>query len=212
MIEVNIRNYAIMASGQGSNALALIKKGLDLGRPPQFVIINKADSPLFELAKEQGIKVYSILSSPKGIDLDFEARVLNLCETHQVDWLFLAGFLKILSSSFINHFQQLGFSQIVNIHPSLLPKYPGLGGYKLAFTNNDNEFGHTIHLVTEGVDEGPVIYQKVIAREENWNFEEFTTVGKKSENKSYGLVLESLLKNGLSWDGQKAELTWELNI
>jgi phosphoribosylglycinamide formyltransferase-1 len=209
---LEVKNYGILASGQGSNALSLIVKGLEFGRPPQFVILNRDNSPLIDKAEKLGIKTYFLESTLKGEDLDFEARVLNLCQVHQVDWLFLAGFLKILSGPFIDHFNYVGFSQILNIHPSLLPKYPGLGGYKKAYKNNDPEFGHTIHLVTKGVDEGPILLQKVIPTNLSWSLEDMVTIGKKIENKSYALVLETLLKNGLSWDGKQAQLTWVLDV
>ena len=209
---LEVKNYGILASGQGSNALSLIVKGLEFGRPPQFVILNRDNSPLIEKAENLGIKTYFLESTLKGEDLDFEARVLNLCQVHQVDWLFLAGFLKILSGPFIDHFNNVGFSQILNIHPSLLPKYPGLGGYKKAYKNNDPEFGHTIHLVTKGTDEGPILLQKVIPTNSNWSLEDMVAVGKKIENNSYALVLETLLKNGLSWDGKQAQLTWVIDV
>ena len=136
-----VSKYAILASGQGTNALSLTRTGIELGHPPQLIIVNREDSPLLEEGKKLGIPTYFIKSSVKGVDQDFENRVLNLCHQYQVNWLFLAGFLKILSGAFLNEFNYGEFNQVINIHPSLLPKYPGLGGYKKAFTNKDIEFG-----------------------------------------------------------------------
>lgn len=208
MVQSKVNHYGILASGVGTNALSLINTGLMNGCPPRFVICNKEESPLLTKAKEIGIPTYFIPSSVKGIDKDFENRVLNLCQTHNVDWLFLAGFLKILSSAFLQEFNFHGFNQVVNIHPSLLPKYPGLGGYKLAHRSGDKEFGHTIHLVTDGVDEGPILFQKILTRGSDLSLEEMIAIGKEEENKSYGLLLSSLLKNGWQWDGNELRIAW----
>lgn len=208
MTQQKVNHYAILASGVGTNAFSLIQTGLMEKCPPRFVVCNKEDSPLLDKAKELGISTYFIPCSVKGVDKDFENRVLNLCKGHNVDWLFLAGFLKILSPEFLLEFNFHGFNQVVNIHPSLLPKYPGLGGYKKAFENNDKEFGHTLHLVTDGVDEGPILFQKVLTRGESLHLEDMIEIGKKEENKSYSLLLKSLLTNGYEWDGRELKIAW----
>ena len=203
-----VLNFAILASGQGTNALSLIKTGIRCGYPPRFVVVNREDSPLLNKAKELGISTYFIGSSKKGVDKDFENRVLNLCHQYDVDWTFLAGFLKILSDEFLKQFNHYGFNQVINIHPSLLPKYPGLGGYKKAFENNDKEFGHSLHLVTEGVDEGPVLFQKVLERPSEISLEEMINIGKEQENLSYSHLLEALITNGFEWDGEEFLVSW----
>lgn len=190
-------NYSIMASGRGTNALALMKKGIELKRPPQFVIVNKEDSPLRKQCLEYNIPCHFIPSSPKGIDKVFEEAVINLCHRDRVEWIFLAGFLKILSPEFLKAFNfEKGINRVINIHPSLLPKYPGLGGYKKAFENGDKVFGHTIHLVTSELDCGPVLYRKEIERKINMNLEEMQTIGLEIENQSYSQLLSEFIKTG----------------
>jgi phosphoribosylglycinamide formyltransferase-1 len=206
--EGKVRDYAILASGQGTNALSLIVTGIRCGYPPRFVVVNKEDSPLMVKAKEHGIATYFIGASKKGVDKDFENRVLNICAQYNIDWIFLAGFLKVLSPQFLNEFNHVGFNQVVNIHPSLLPKYPGLGGYKKAFENKDKEFGHTLHLVTEGVDEGPILFQKVLSCPKEGTLDEMINIGKEQENLSYGRLLESLIMNGFQWDGKELLVSW----
>jgi phosphoribosylglycinamide formyltransferase-1 len=214
---INLKRYAIFASGNGSNAVSLIEEGLRHKCPPQFVLSNVQEAPILDKAKEMGIKVFTIVSKVKGIDRDFEEQALKLCQDFQIDWLFLAGFLKILSLQFLRAFQfkeitkdkdssKDGFYQVVNIHPSLLPLYPGLGAYKKAFDNKDPFFGHTVHLVTEGVDEGPILFQKKIQAQTFTSFEEFQQLGKKKENESYAYVLSTMLEHGLNWDGHKISL------
>lgn len=207
--KTRVKDFAIMASGTGTNALSLIRKSIELDCPPRFVVVNKEESPLLELAKSFGLPTYYIPTVKKGIDQDFESRVLTLKENYKVEWLFLAGFLKILSTSFLHEFNQHGFNQVINIHPSLLPKYPGLGGYKKAFQNRDAEFGHTLHLVTDGVDEGPIIYQKVLSTKGLASLDDMISVGKEEENKSYVRLLKSLIKNGCYWDAGQLCVSWE---
>lgn len=190
-------NYAIFASGEGSNALSLIKKGIELNRPPCFLLSNIENAPVLEKAENHNIPTFFCPSKKKGVDKDFEAKALHLCEEYQVHWIFLAGFLKILSGEFVSAFTVEGKSQIINIHPSLLPKYPGLGGYKKAFEAGDKTFGHTIHLVTEGVDEGPVILQKEFERENCWGLEQMVQFGKEKENESYVSILEKFLSGDI---------------
>lgn len=186
-------NYAIFASGEGSNAMALIEKGLELGMLPCFLLSNVEDAPILEKAKNKGVPTFFCPSKKKGIDQEFESKALHLCQEYQVSWIFLAGFLKILSGDFVSEFTTEGRSQLINIHPSLLPKYPGLGGYKRAFKAGDKTFGHTIHFVTEGVDEGPIILQKEFDRDPQWDIDQMIQFGKEKENSSYALILEKLL-------------------
>lgn len=201
----NFRNYAIFASGEGSNALSLIRKGLELKHPPQFLLCNVEEAPILKKASSLGIKTYFVPSLNKGLDSDFENELIQLCRKNNVEWVFLAGFLKILSANFLKEFTSDSLPQVLNIHPSLLPLYPGLGGYKKAYHNGDEFFGHTIHFVTEGVDEGPHILQRKFKRETSWGLDELIDFGKEMENKSYSKVLETLVLNGFKKESLSAD-------
>lgn len=192
------QSYAIMASGTGTNALALIDQGIDIGRPPAFVIVNREDSALLKTVPTRSVPIFYIPAKKSGIDENFEEEVVKKCREYQVEWVFLAGFMKVLGSTFLGAFKQEDYYRVVNIHPSLLPKYPGLGGYKQAMEAGDLEFGHTLHLVNEGVDEGPILYQKVLKRDESLSLEELIEYGKTFENRSYRQILLYILKNGLT--------------
>lgn len=194
-------NFSIFASGTGTNALALIEKAKELSLVPEFVLVNKKESPLLKIVPEMGIPCFFIESKIKGVDSEFEAKAKNLCEEYDVEWLFLAGFLKILSFDFVKGFEiRDGVSRILNIHPSLLPKYPGLGGYKKAWTNGDETFGHSIHLVTPDLDSGPTLFQKSYDRKNYNSFDHFLETCKREENDSYKKVFQNLVENGLSFE------------
>lgn len=200
----SLGKFAIFASGTGTNALALIDQARELGCFPEFVLVNKADSPLRDLIPTWDIPCYFISSKVKGSDLEFEKAVLDKCKQHNVSWVFLAGFLKILSPQFVQYFQnENGVSQILNIHPSLLPKYPGLGGYKKAWENQDEQFGHTIHIVTSELDSGPVLFQKAFETSDFDSLDELRNFGKEEENKSYQKVFKELYQENLLSEGER---------
>lgn len=181
--------------------MALYEAGLEQGVTAQFILVNKKESPLIDYFNKKDVPCFFVESKAKGIDKEFETKALELCRQHKVEWLFLAGFLKILSPDFLCEFKEENIAKVINIHPSLLPKYPGLGGYKKAFENGDAEYGHTIHLVTEGVDEGPILYQKKLSRKEGDSFDDFVSRGKSEENRSYAQVLKKLIRERITMVG-----------
>jgi phosphoribosylglycinamide formyltransferase-1 len=185
--------YAIFSSGFGSNAKSLIEEGRLLGHLPALVIATNLGSPLEEVCERMGIPFVNISSQIKGIDPIFESLILEQIDVFNISWIFLAGFLKILSPSFIESFKSTGGSNIINIHPSLLPQYPGLGAYRKAFSNNDSQYGHTIHLVNEVVDGGEILRQQKLDFKSGSSFEDFEAAGKLAENRSYTLFLRDLL-------------------
>lgn len=196
---VSFGNFAILASGTGTNALALIETARESSFLPSFVLVNKKESPLVDSVPLLNIPCECIETKTKGVDEEFEKKALELCQKYEVKWLLLAGFLKILSAEFVNSFKNVeGVSQILNIHPSLLPKYPGLGGYKKAWQNEDQFLGHTIHLVTPELDSGPILLQKEFRREGYESLSECIEENKKQENQSYQSVLKLLMEKGLT--------------
>ena len=190
-------SYAIMASGTGTNALALVDHGIDIGRPPAFVLVNKKNSPLFIEVPKRSIPVIYIPSMARGIDESFERKVIEKCREYQVEWIFLAGFMKVLGSEFLGHFEKNGSYKVINIHPSLLPKYPGLGSYEQAFNAGDKVFGHTLHLVNEGLDEGPILYQKELPLDRSRPLDNIIEEAKAYENASYKKLLQYMMKNDI---------------
>ncbi len=155
-----MHNLGILLSGRGSNFIA-IADSIDSGRIPNariaVVISNKADAPGIETAKKRGLTSRVIPSAGKPREEHDRAVVAALLE-HKVEWICLAGYMRLLSPWFVQQFPQ----RILNIHPSLLPAFPGLDAQRQAFDYGVRVSGCTVHLVDEQLDHGAIILQKTV--------------------------------------------------
>ena len=150
-------NISVFISGRGSNLLSLIKysKIKKSKIKINLIISNNKFSKGLEFAKKNKIKYHVINYSKKK---QAENKILRYLRKNKIDLICLAGFMKILSSDFIYRFKK----PILNIHPSLLPKYKGLNTHRRAIKNKDKFSGATVHLVTHKVDSGKIILQKKV--------------------------------------------------
>ena len=148
-------NIAVLISGRGSNLKSLIKYSKKKKSLYKIVIVisNNINAKGLRVAKKSKIKNYYIKYLDK---INFENRVLKLLKKHRINLICLAGFMKILSKKFIKKFSK----PILNIHPSLLPKYKGLDTHRRAIKNKDKYSGATVHIVTEKLDSGKIIVQE----------------------------------------------------
>ena len=156
---------AILISGSGSNMVQLIKS-MDDNHPafPSVVISNKIDAPGLEKAQCLGVPTEVINENyVKDNDLEFEKELIKILKLYNVELICLAGFMKILSKKFVNNFKD----RILNIHPSLLPKYKGLNTHARVLASNDTIAGCSVHLVTPELDGGPVLAQTEVAIKKN---------------------------------------------
>ena len=149
------KNIAVLISGRGSNLKSLIKYSKKKKSLYKIVIVisNNINAKGLSVAKKSKIKNYYIKYLDK---INFENRVLKLLKKHRINLICLAGFMKILSKKFIKKFSK----PILNIHPSLLPKYKGLDTHRRAIKNKDKYSGATVHIVTEKLDSGKIIVQE----------------------------------------------------
>ena len=146
---------AVFVSGRGSNLKALIKQQTHLGYQVSLVISNKATAGGLALATEQHIPHNHISwAAPE----EAEAAALNLLNQADIELVVLAGFMKILSPGFITSTNR----PIINIHPSLLPAYPGLNTHARVLAAGDQTHGASVHLVSDQLDSGWLIAQTVI--------------------------------------------------
>tara|TARA_B100001564_G_C20575396_1_gene640417 strand:+ start:110 stop:757 length:648 start_codon:yes stop_codon:yes gene_type:complete len=148
-------SLAILLSGNGTNLQAIIDS-IDSGELKadiKIVISNNKDAFGLERAKINNIKNLCIDHKDFADRESFDERLLEEVKQEKIDFIVLAGFMRILGSNFIRNFP----NKILNIHPSLLPKYPGLNSHKKVLENKDKEHGVTVHLVDEGLDSGPII-------------------------------------------------------
>lgn len=148
----------ILISGRGSNMEALIRACADPSFPAEIAVVisNKADAPGLEKAENLGIKTLKIDQKNYTDRSRFEHALNKALIYNQIELICLAGFMKILGPEFVNNWTD----RIVNIHPSLLPDYPGLDTYARAITDKKLESGCTVHYVIPEMDAGPVILQR----------------------------------------------------
>ncbi len=148
------KKACVFISGNGSNLKAIIKNSRD----PNFPI--KVSLVISNSKKAFGIKYAKIFSIPykviNGEMIRFEHKALRLLNENKIELVCLAGFMRILSKKFLRKFN----GKIINIHPSLLPKYKGLNTFKKAIENKDMFTGCTIHYVNEKLDAGKIIFKK----------------------------------------------------
>ena len=148
--------FAILASGRGSNACALMDSfthGMNQGTVA-LVITNRPKAAVIERARERNIPAIAIDHKEFERD-DHEAAMLKALSEHEVEHILLAGYMRILSASFLESFP----GKVINIHPSLLPDFRGLHAIERQWDAGVKVAGATVHLVTPEVDEGPIILQ-----------------------------------------------------
>lgn len=150
----------VLISGGGSNLQSIIDSIADKTLDAKIcaVITNSADAYGLERAKKAGIPTEIIDHKQYDSRESFDAELTQHLEKYQPELIVLAGFMRILSDDFVNHF----YGKMINIHPSLLPKYRGLHTHKRALEAGDSEHGLSIHYVSAKLDGGPVILQKIV--------------------------------------------------
>lgn len=152
-----MKRVAILISGGGSNMLALLRDMAEGGYArPVLVASNDPAAKGLEKAAAQGIPIAAVDHRPYGRDREaFETALAEKIDATQPDILCLAGFMRILTPGFIRRYE----GKMLNIHPSLLPKYPGLHTHARALAAGDQEAGCTVHEVTADLDAGPILGQ-----------------------------------------------------
>jgi phosphoribosylglycinamide formyltransferase-1 len=155
-----MKSLGILLSGRGSNFVA-IAEGIDAGRIPDarigVVISNKADAPGIATVRQRGLKALVIPSTGRSRE-EHDREVVAALKEHRVELVCLAGYMRLLSPWFVQQFPH----RILNIHPSLLPAFPGLEAQEQAFAYGVKISGCTVHFVDEELDHGAIIVQKAV--------------------------------------------------
>jgi phosphoribosylglycinamide formyltransferase-1 len=154
-----LKKIGILLSGRGSNFEA-IADSIEAGRLQAeiaIVISNRADAPGLESAKRRGLNA-QLIPSKGRVREEHDAEVVAALKKAHVDLVCLAGYMRLLSPEFIRNFP----NRIVNVHPSLLPAFPGMDAQKQALEYGVKVTGCTVHLVDEHLDHGPIILQKAV--------------------------------------------------
>ena len=151
---------AVLASGNGSNFQAIIDASVRGELPNaniKLLIVNVKGAYAIERAKKHNIPYYLIESKNKERN-KFDLEILNTLKENRIDIVVLAGFMRILSSHFVKEYR----NKIINIHPSLLPLFPGAHAHRDAIQAGATKSGCTVHFVDEGIDTGPIILQESV--------------------------------------------------
>lgn len=178
----NTLPIVILASGTGTNARVLMEYAKEYPEHLKVVAVisDRPEVGVLAIAKEFGVATYIV-------DHRSESTLLALMQKLKPSWACLAGYKRKVGQGFLDHFwdASLGFSRIMNIHPSLLPAFPGLNGYKSAFEAGVKVAGVTVHLVDAGLDTGKTILQECFERDDDDTLETFEKKGRKIEHKIY---------------------------
>ena len=186
----NLISTAVFISGRGTNLKSLIKFSKKKNSPINIKLI------ISNTNKAKGLKYSKVYKIQKKV-IDFknkniaEKKLLNLLSKKKIRFICLAGFMKILPKKFIKKFS----GKIVNIHPSLLPKYKGLNTHQKALKNNDKYSGCTVHYVTDKVDSGKTILQKKVKIKRKDSLNTLTKKVLLEEHKLYPRAISKVFKN-----------------
>jgi len=152
-----MKNIVILISGRGSNMEALVHAAKTEQWPARIaaVIANKADAKGLEFAASHGIPTFVVANKDFASRADFDAALQAAIDRFAPDLVVLAGFMRILTPAFVQHYD----GRLLNIHPSLLPKFPGLHTHQQALDAGELVHGATVHFVTAELDHGPVVAQ-----------------------------------------------------
>ncbi|HHQ69315.1 MAG TPA: phosphoribosylglycinamide formyltransferase [Halothiobacillaceae bacterium] len=183
---------AVLASGSGSNFQALLDaaENKQLDADIGLLIVNEPEAYAIERARNAGIEHAVINHRDYPDRAAFDRAVADRLCQYQPDWIVLAGFMRILTDAFVEQFH----GRMINIHPSLLPRYPGLDTHQRALENGDHEHGVTVHFVTPTVDAGPIIAQASLPIHENDTPESLKQRVHILEHRIYPHSLQRLIK------------------
>ena len=203
-----MKNIVVLISGSGSILQALID-ACEQKRIPgtiRAVFSNKADAFGLERAREAGIPQHALAASQFASREAFDRELMHEIDAYAPDVVVLAGYMRILSAEFVQHYQ----GKLLNIHPSLLPKYPGLHTHRQVLENGDEEHGTSVHFVTDELDGGPVILQAKVPVFDGDSEEDVTERVQTQEHAIYPLVVSWFvdgrleMRDGAAWlDGVK---------
>jgi phosphoribosylglycinamide formyltransferase-1 len=194
------RRVAILISGRGSNMAALIKAAAAADYPAEIVVVmsNRADAPGLERAKASGIATAVIESKPFGKDrAGFEAALQVLLDQHRVELICLGGFMRLFTAGFVQHW----YGRMLNIHPSLLPSFPGLDPHGQALRAGVKISGATVHFVTPETDAGPILMQGAVGVSDHDTAETLSERILEVEHRIYPDALRLLATGAVRLDG-----------
>lgn len=199
-----MKNIVVLISGNGSNLQAIIDacKQKKINATIRAVFSNKADAFGLERARDAGIAAHVLTADLFASREAFDRELMQEIDAYAPDLVVLAGYMRILSPAFVEHFA----GRLLNIHPSLLPKYPGLHTHRQALENGDTEHGTSVHFVTDELDGGPVILQAKVPVFAGDTEEDITARVQTQEHAIYPLVVSWFIEGRLTMRDNSAWL------
>ena len=179
----------VLISGRGSNMISIINAIKDgrLYADIVAVISNRPDAGGLQYAQQAGIKIFTVNHTHFDDREEFDKALTSVIDAHEPDLVILAGFMRILTPYFVSHYPR----RLLNIHPSLLPKFKGLHTHQRAIEANEKEHGATVHFVTDKLDDGPIILQATVSILDN---DDPTTLAKRVLEKEHQLYPDAIQK------------------
>ncbi|WNF36877.1 phosphoribosylglycinamide formyltransferase [Bacillaceae bacterium IKA-2] len=190
-----MKRIAVFASGSGTNFQAIIDavQTGELKAEVALLVCDKANALAVERAKKNNIEVFQFIPKDYENKQAFEREILGKLTSLKVEWIALAGYMRLIGETLLKGYQ----GRIINIHPSLLPSFPGKDAIEQAYEANVKVTGVTIHFVDEGMDTGPIIAQAPIFIKDNDTIEVVRTKIQAVEHKLYPQVLGNIVNKRL---------------
>ncbi len=200
-------NLAILVSGRGSNMEAILKgirSGFISNVEPKVVVSNKPNVRALDVTRQYNVPTVVIDDGGrKGRDWDYDKRIMQCLQEYDVrpdnGLVCLAGFMRILSKEFITMYRY----RIMNIHPSLLPSFPGLNAQRQALEYGVKVTGCTVHFVDEGVDTGPIILQRAVEVRDDDTVDTLAARILEKEHEIYAFAVKLFAENRLRIEGRR---------
>jgi phosphoribosylglycinamide formyltransferase-1 len=200
-----MRKVGVLVSGRGTNLQALIdaaQRG-ELGGQIAVVVSNIEHAPALDRARRAGIP--ALFRDYRGQKReDFDAGLASVLRDHGVDLVCLAGYMRLLSSGFLRAFPE----RVVNVHPSLLPAFPGLDAQRQALEAGVKVSGATVHVVDEGLDSGPILIQEAVPVLDTDTVESLSARILEAEHRIYPRAARAILEERVRIEGRRAR--WEV--
>ena len=194
----------VLVSGSGTNLQSILDAALEgrINVDVRVVISNRKDAGALERARRAGVPAVVISHKQYDNRESFEEALIQALRQHDVEWVALAGFMRVLTSHFLHAFPQ----RVVNIHPALLPSFPGVHAQRQALEYGVKFSGCTVHFVDEGTDTGPIIGQAVVPVLDSDDEESLTAKILEQEHRLFSSVLQLLAEGRIVRDGRRVKI------
>jgi phosphoribosylglycinamide formyltransferase-1 len=189
---------AVFASGSGSNFESLVKASREQGWPGEIVLLvcDRPGAKALERAERLKVPARSFVPKSYPDKAAYEADVLHLLQEYRVDWIVLAGYMRLIGPTLLTAY----YGRIVNIHPSLLPAFPGKHAVRQALEKGVKWTGVTVHLVDEGMDTGPILAQEPVPVKDGDDETSLTNRIQTVEHRLYPEVVLRLIRGEIDTD------------